>query len=280
MKSIDVSVIIPCYNHGHYLVETLQCFPTSTTDHDRYELIIVNDGSTDHHTLAVLKDVEEKGIRVIHQQNQGLSSARNTGISAAQGRYILPLDSDDKISLDFIYEAIEILDADSSYAVVYSDGEYFDAKTGPWIVGEFNLQRLMLWNYLHAGAVFRKEAWERAGGYDTNLNYLGFEDWDLWLAIAFSGGKFFYLQKPLFSYRITENSMVRQFTSETYDKMLAYIRTKWHAYLSREYLTERLAINMKLNKRLWFKLFIRIYFPKILTKLVDKGKIDSPHVFY
>lgn len=45
-------------------------------------------------------------------------------------------------------------------------------------------------------------------------------------------------------------------------------------------MTERLAINMKLNKRLWFKLFIRIYFPKILTKLVDKGKIDSPHVFY
>lgn len=280
MKNIEVSVIIPCYNHGHYLMETLQCFPDSPADHHRYELIIVNDGSTDPDTLSVLAEVEEKGFCVIHQHNQGLSSARNAGISAAQGRYILPLDSDDKISLDFIYEAIDILDADSTYAVVYSDGEYFDAKTGPWIVGEFNLQRLMLWNYMHACAVFRKEAWERAGGYDTNLNYLGFEDWDLWLAIAFSGGKFFYLQKPLFSYRITENSMVRQFTSETYDKMLAYIRTKWHAYLSREHLTERLAINMKLNKRLWFKLFLRVYFPKLLTRLADKGRIDTPHVFY
>lgn len=261
-------------------METLACFPDDPADHDRYELIIVNDGSTDGDTLAILKEVEEKGLRVVHQRNQGLSSARNSGISAARGRYILPLDSDDKISLAFIYEATDILDADPTYTVVYSDGEYFDAKTGPWIVGEFNLQRLMLWNYMHAAAVFRKEAWEQAGGYDANLNYLGFEDWDLWLAIAFSGGKFYYLPKPFFSYRITENSMVRQFTGETYAKMLAYIRTKWSAYLSREHLTERLAINMRLNKRLWFKLFLRIYFPKYLFRLARKGRIDTPHVFY
>src|SRR5690606_1631399 len=130
-----------------------------------------------------------------------------------------------------------------------------------------------------AGAVFRRDAWEKAGGYDTNLNHLGFEDWDLWLSIAFSGGKFYYLQQPLFSYRITKDSMVRRFTKEKYEVMQRYIWNKHHQYLSRHHLTERLALNVRHNKRLWFKLFLLTYFPSLLDRLVDKRKIDSPHIF-
>src|SRR5690606_3506720 len=251
-----------------------QCFP-NYQEQNEYEIIVVNDGSTDKATVALLKQVEALGFRVVHQQNQGLSSARNNGINAAKGEYILPLDSDDKISLDLINEAIAILDSHPEYAVVYSDGEYFEAKKGPWVVGEFNLQRLMLWNYMHAAAVFRRAAWEQVGGYDTNLNHLGFEDWDLWLSIAFSGGKFYYLPKNLFSYRITKNSMVRRFTETKYDIMQKHIWNKHSSYLSRHHLTERLAMNIRHNKRLWLKLFLRTYFPSFLTKLADKGKIDS-----
>lgn len=282
MQDIDhvrLSVIIPCYNHGQYLMEALQCFH-GYQEQSQYEVIVVNDGSTDEATVNLLKQVERLGFRVIHQQNQGLSSARNNGINASKGEYILPLDSDDKISVDLISEAVDILDKHPECTVVYSDGEYFGAKTGPWIVGEFNLQRLMLWNYMHAAAVFRRTAWEQAGGYDTNLNHLGFEDWDLWLSIAFSGGKFHYLPKNLFSYRITPDSMVRRFTGTQYKRMQDYIKQKHHVYLSSEHLNNHLVLFMKRSKLLWLKLFLRTYFPKYFTKLVERGKLDSTNIIY
>lgn len=278
-EKIRLSIIIPCYNHGQYLMETLACFP-NYNQQGRYEIVIVNDGSTDERTLFCLTQLKEAGYHVIHQQNQGLSSARNNGILAAKGEYILPLDSDDKVWVTFIEEAIAILDSHPEYAVVYSDGEYFDAKQGPWLIGEFNLQRLMLWNYMHAGAVFRRSVWEKVGGYDTNLNHLGFEDWDLWLSIAFSGGKFYYLQKPRFSYRITSNSMVRQFTGEKYKRMQDYIKEKHRAYLSDDHLNNHLVSFMKHSKKLWLKLFLRVYFPKYLMSLVKKGRLDSANIIY
>ena len=282
MKKTDqirLSVVIPCYNHGQYLMEALQCFP-DYHDQNQYEIIIVNDGSTDEVTLESLQKAEALGFKVLHQDNQGLSSARNNGIKNSVGDYILPLDSDDQISVELIYESIDILDNYPEYSVVYSNGNYFGAKEGPWIIGEFNLQRLMLWNYMHAAAVFRRSAWEQAGGYDINLNHLGFEDWDLWLSIAFSGGKFYYLNKNLFSYRITAGSMVARFTGAQYKLMQDYINQKHSAYLSNDHLTKHVVLMMKQNKLLWFKLFMRVYFPNFLAKLVKKGKIDSDNVFY
>lgn len=278
-EQIQLSVIIPCYNHGQYLMETLACFPDYNKQR-RYEIVIVNDGSTDERTLARLSQLEEAGYHVIHQPNQGLSSARNNGILASKGKYILPLDSDDKVSARLIEEAITILDNHPEYAVVYADGEYFDARQGPWIVGDFNLQRLMLWNYMHAMAVYRRSAWEQVGGYDTNLNHLGFEDWDLWLSIAFSGGKFYYLKKFRFSYRVTANSMVRQFTNEKYKRMQEYIKEKHRLYLSDDQLNDHLIRCLKRSGKLWIKLFLRIYFPKYLAKLVEKGKLDSANIMY
>jgi len=262
MKRTRLSIIIPCYNHGAYLDETLNCFP-NYFHQEQYEIIIVNDGSTEERTLMRLAQLEKRGYNIIHQANHGLASARTNAIGASLGEYILPLDSDDKLSATFIDEVISIFDHHPEYAVIYSDGEYFDAKQGPWIIGDFNLQRLMLWNYMHAGAAFRRSAWEKVGGYDTNLNHLGFEDWDLWLSIAFSGGKFHYLQKPRFWYRINASSMVRQFTREKYKRMQDYIKEKHRIYLSDDHLTNHLVVLMKHHKWLWVKLSLRVYFPKI-----------------
>ncbi|SEK61644.1 glycosyltransferase family 2 protein [Parapedobacter koreensis] len=278
MGNVLLSIIIPCYNHGQYLMEAINCFP-DYWHQEKYEIVIINDGSTETHTLETLQELARQGYRVIHQQNQGLCSARNNGINASAGKYILPLDSDDKVSIQYIYEAIEILENQPEYTVVYCDGEYFNAKTGPWIIGEFNLQRLMLWNYMHVSAVFRREAWQKVGGYDMNLNRLGFEDWDLWLSIAFTGGKFYYLKKSLFAYRISPNSMVRSFTGSKYKQMQDYIHQKHRTYLSRDHLNNHLVLFMKRSKRLWIKLFLRIYFPGYLSKLVKKGKVDDVNIF-
>jgi glycosyltransferase involved in cell wall biosynthesis len=136
-----ISIIIPCYNQGIYLEEALQSV-FQGDDKSIYEIIIVNDGSTDKNTLNILKELSAKGYTVINQPNKGLGAARNTGIREARGKYILPLDSDNKIRPEYIYEGIKLLNEDPLLDVVYGNAEYFGERAGIWESGEFNLQRL------------------------------------------------------------------------------------------------------------------------------------------
>ncbi|MGO9245442.1 MAG: glycosyltransferase family 2 protein [Verrucomicrobiia bacterium] len=91
MTSPLVSVVIPTYNYGRYICETVESALGQT--YSPIEIIVVDDGSTDdtRECLAAYGD----RIRYIHQQNRGLSAARNTGIQAAQGKFVALLDSDD-----------------------------------------------------------------------------------------------------------------------------------------------------------------------------------------
>lgn len=270
-----LSVIISCFNQGNYLLELLNCFPDYHSQ-GIYEIIIVNDGSTDNNTLSILKTIEQGGIFVLHQGNQGVCAARNNGVEIAKGKYILPVDGDDKISVRFIYEAINILDSNSKYSVVYANGEYFGEKNGPWIIGEFNMQKLMLWNYIHISSVFRKSVWDKAKGYDPQAN--GLEDWDFWLSVAFNGGHFYYLDKSMFEYRIRSGSTNSSLTSERYRDLQEYIDRKHGNFLSKEYLSDHFISKFKSNKRLWLKLFLKVYFPNVLNRLIEKGRLDSRNI--
>ena len=89
-----VSVIIPCYNHAHYLCRAVQSVLAQT--YADWEAIIVDDGSTDN-TREVATRFSDPRVRYIYQENRGLSAARNTGISAAQGSYLAFLDADDEL---------------------------------------------------------------------------------------------------------------------------------------------------------------------------------------
>jgi glycosyltransferase involved in cell wall biosynthesis len=207
MKSADiaVSVIIPCFNDGRFLLEAVQS--AEQNQQGRHEIIVVNDGSTERATLDVLAAIQQRGHQVLHQPNRGLGCARNRGISAAQGRYILPLDADNRIRAAYLDRGIEILDCDPGVDVVYGDAEYFGGKTGRNRVPDFDLRRLLIWNYIDACAVFRKSAWERCGGFDENMPTQGFEDWDFWCRIACGGGKFYHVNEVLYEYRVRKDSM-------------------------------------------------------------------------
>ena len=91
-----ISIIIPCYNQAEYLPQAIESALNQKTGED-FEVIVVNDGSTDN-SLEIAKSY--KGIKVISQVNKGLSSARNTGIMNAIGDYILFLDADDNFYED------------------------------------------------------------------------------------------------------------------------------------------------------------------------------------
>jgi glycosyltransferase involved in cell wall biosynthesis len=256
-KTIRLSIIIPCFNDGQFIKEALAS--VEVCEDSIYEIIIVNDGSTDPFTCNVLNELKNIGYKVIEQTNQGLAAARNTGIKAAIGEYILPLDSDNLIRPDYIYRGIETLDRFPDVAVVYSDVERFgegidDLKKIPnfnlsyenvsFINGFRSMQKVpdfdLLWlvnhNYIDACAVFRKSVWEECGSYDVNMPFGCYEDWDLWLSIAKKGYKFYHIPEVLFDYRVRPISLSTAARSEEKSKVVSqYIASKHAAIFPKEY---------------------------------------------
>ncbi len=205
--NVAVSVVIPCYNQGEFILEAIAS--VESCQEKVYEILIINDGSTSPGTHKVLTYLQEKGYHVIEQSNQGLAAARNTGIKKARGRYILPLDADNRIKPAYITEAVTILDENPEVGVVYGDAELFGEKTGIVEVPEFDINRLVAGNYIDACAVFRRTVWQESGGYDSNIpQKLGYEDWDFWLGVAEKGWQFYHISTVLYEYRFRSKSMV------------------------------------------------------------------------
>ena len=125
-----VSVIIPCYNQGFFLQEAVESVLEQT--YQDFEIIIINDGSTDAATVALLKNYKQPRTTVIHTNNQGLASARNNGINIAKGKYILPLDADDKIGKNYLQKAIEKLEMNDNLGIFYCEAEFFGNEIGKW----------------------------------------------------------------------------------------------------------------------------------------------------
>lgn len=275
---LKLSIIIPCYNHGQYLREALDSVE-ACADTELYEIIILNDGSTDKDTISLLQQLSTEGYHVINQQNQGLGAARNNAIAAARGIYVLPLDSDNKIRPEYILESIKILDEQPGIAVVYGDAENFGDKAGRNNVGEFNLQKMMLGNYIDACAVYRRSVWETLGGYDEKMPVMGLEDWDLWLHMAFKNYDFKYVPQVMYDYRVLNNSMLRSIDIDRRKAVKNYMEEKYKKHLHYRYINELILDNVQKNKKLILKLILAIYFPALLNYLKRKGVIKSIDFF-
>jgi glycosyltransferase involved in cell wall biosynthesis len=273
-----VSIIIPCYNHGQYIREALDSVE-KVTDKNLYEIIIVNDGSKDEYTIKMMDTLAAEGYHVINQVNQGLGRTRNNGIKVAKGDYILPLDSDNRIRPEYIYESIKILDAHPEIAMVYGDAEFFGDKSKRHVVGEFNLQNMMVENQIDACAVYRKSVWEAVGGYDEKMPIMGYEDWDMWLNMTFKHYKFHYVPEILFDYRVLGNSMLRSVSSSNKKLLYKYMDEKYKGYLNMDHLNQELMKICKRNKKVSLKLVATLYFPKLLNFLVKKNIIKDPDIF-
>ncbi len=256
-KSIRLSIIIPCFNDGQFLKEAIASV-TACPD-QIYEIIIVNDGSTDSLTHQVLNELRSNGYQVIDQPNQGAPAARNTGVRLAKGEYILPLDADNRIRTAYIYKGIEILDRYPDVAVVYGDVEHFGegihaldelpAFSVPYEtisfengfravqrVPDFNLSWLINHNYIDMCAVYRKSVWDECGPYDVNMPFRCYDDWDLWLSIAKRGYRFYHIPEILFEYRVRPVSLSTASRSEEKNKVVyRYLASKHAALFPKEY---------------------------------------------
>ncbi len=222
---MDISIITPCYNHGMYLDDAIASIKAIKTNYS-YEHIIINDGSTDLFTLKKLEELESSGVKVIHQSNSGLATARNKGISIANGKYIIPLDSDNKLHSNYLTKAIDILEANELADVVHGNWQEFGAKSEVESPGVFDFHKMLVMNRIDACTVIRKNFFDKAGGYDTNMPAMGNEDWELWVNFFLTGANFYYLNEVGFYYRVVENSMSATTTRPSFEKNRAYILKK------------------------------------------------------
>lgn len=202
-----VSVVIPCYNYGRYLDAALGSVLGQTfTNH---EVIIVDDGSTDPFTVEKLGEIESRRlprVTVIRQKNQKLPRTRNNGIQAARGKYICCLDADDLLEPTYLEECLTALES-GNLDICYSHVQLFGDEDWVWETSAFDPEVLAKQNCVCVGAVYRKSAWEKAGGYDP-ARQIGYEDWDLWMAMAEKGARGICIPEPLYKYRKHGRSMM------------------------------------------------------------------------
>ncbi|MBL0226733.1 MAG: glycosyltransferase family 2 protein [Geobacteraceae bacterium] len=198
-----VSVVVPCYNHGDFLAETMDSLQSQTfTD---FEIIVVNDGSTDESTVTLLKNLNQSRTRVIHTDNRGVSAARNRGIVESAGEYILPLDSDDRIAPGFLELAVEVLDTQPEVAIVYCERVLFGEREGIDPLPAYDPKELLVDNCIYPAALFRKTDWKTVGGYNEKMVY-GWEDWDFWISLSDLNMQVVKIPEPLFFYRVRSSS--------------------------------------------------------------------------
>ena len=201
-----VSIIIPCYNQAQYLEESVQSALNQL--YSNIEIIIVNDGSTDN-TQEIAEELQNKYpniIRIIMQDNKGLSEARNTGIGEALGEYILPFDADDRLDEKMVSKCMNAI-TENHVDIVYFDVQCFEEKHHIAYKKPFSENNILYENLPPPSSLYRKKVWEEIGGYKPNMN-IGYEDWEFWINVYKHNFKFHYLPEVLFYYRVKKESMV------------------------------------------------------------------------
>jgi len=201
-----VSVIIPCYNLGQYLDEAVSSVLAQSFQD--FEILIVDDGSTDEATQAVIAQYSRPKTRVIRTEHVGLAAARNLGIGQAKGRYLCALDADDRLEPSFLDKMVRVLDGDESVTFSSSWLRTFGDETWEWKPERCDLPTLLWEDTVLTAALVRRDAVVAVGGYDTNMPEQGDEDWDLWLTLVERGCRGAILPEILFNYRRRAGSML------------------------------------------------------------------------
>lgn len=210
-KSDDplVSIIVPCFNHGAVIGETLASLRAQTRQD--YEVIIVDDASTDEGTQTVLGKLAAEGWRVIFLPvNGGPAKARNKGIAEARGEFILPLDADDLLTPEYLEKTLQVMLGEDAggIRVVYTGAQYFGAREDEAIWPAYEFPLALIEPMVPATCLFRRADWETVGGYSENMRE-AWEDFDFFIGLAGLGGRMVKIDEPLFLYRQTADASSR-----------------------------------------------------------------------
>lgn len=212
MDNNGISIIIPCYNDGKYIEEAISSVKSQT--YTNWEIIVIDDGSTDGQTIEVLKKIRDEGIVVLNGGHHGPAAARNLGIDAAKGKYILPLDADDKIAPTYLEKAIGVMESNPDIGVVYCYADLFGKASGRWELPDYSFSKMLFDNVVFVTSLFYREDWQRVGGFSDFMEY-GLEDYDFWLSILELGRQIYQIPEVLFFYRIKAVSRTTKLKDRT-----------------------------------------------------------------
>ena len=219
-----VSVVIPCYNYGKYLEECVKSVIVQT--YQDFEIIIVNDGSTDN-----TKEVAERliasypshRIKLINQPNSGQPAiSRNVGIESSKGRYILCLDADDILPNNALSTYMAAIGKQpSEKIVVYGSLKKFEVSNQIWKTRAFSPSELLWHNHVPNSSLYSRRLWEINRGYATNCK--GYEDWDYWIRSAKNGATFIHVDEITTLYREAGSQSLQDYGRKHHEWNIANI---------------------------------------------------------
>jgi glycosyltransferase involved in cell wall biosynthesis len=209
-RKLEVSVLMPAYNAGEYIYESITSV-LNQTYHD-FELVIINDGSTDN-TLDVIRSFSDRRIILItYEENKGIAAALNVGLQLAKGAYIARFDADDICFPNRIQQQVNFLNYHPDYVIVGSDAEYIVANGDPLFsfqcLGHSHEEIMKSFYFycpfIHSSVMYRKEAVIKAGGYSLHAH--SFEDYLLWTQLV-EAGKLANIPEALIKVRFNPSSV-------------------------------------------------------------------------
>jgi len=224
--SSKVSVIVPLYNQAQFVRETIESVFMQT--YKNFEIIIVNDASTDKSVDAVMPFVNGNPDQVFlyhNPVNKGLPATRNVAISHATGDYILPLDSDDRIAATYLEKTVGVMDSAPDIGVVstwmhvcplpemisfHGHSDAFVGQPGSgYPIYAPTKEGILKGNSLPVCSLLRKTMLAELGNYPEIMNR-GSEDWALWAMVVHSEKwRIQVYPEHLFVYRVHKDSMCR-----------------------------------------------------------------------
>jgi len=212
-----ISVIIPVYNSEHSIGACLESLKRQTISRDKYEIIVVDDGSTDK-TAGVVKSFD---VRYIYQRNQGPAAARNSGVKVAKGDIVLFIDADCRATENWIEEMVRPFNNPDIAGVkgVYRTEQSDLIARFVQIEYEQKYERMKKIPYIDFidtySAGFRRDIFLKYGGYDTSFPTASVEDQEFSFRLAKDGHKMVF-QPSGVVYHLHPNNLKRYFRRKFY----------------------------------------------------------------
>jgi len=227
-----VSFIIPYFNAGETIQETIDSIFNQS--YANFEIWLINDGSTDPFSLEKLKEFEgNERIHILHQENAGPSTARNKGILNSNADFFVFLDADDLIEKETLTFSLENI---GDHDVLFGDCSYFGQMNSIKKQILPSSQEILINNPI-AVCTITKATTIKQILFDTTLDKIGLEDWELCIHLFSLNYKFIYCDQILFKIRVLENSRTFQVANKNITIAKNYIFKKHSDFVYSEYVS-------------------------------------------
>jgi GT2 family glycosyltransferase len=232
-----VSVVIPAYMAAARIRETLDSVYAQT--YPNFEILLVNDGSPDTERFETAIQGYDERLIYLKQENQGPSSARNTAIRAARGKYVACLDSDDIFLPEHLQRMVKFVESnnlDLAYCDVYCTGDNFIGKKfdqepqDPPVT--FDKILLVTCSIPTSGMMASRQAMVDAGLFDDRFRRC--EDFDLWLRMAFRGARIDFIREVGIEHRSLADGLAADSYLMCVARIEIYEKTRRTLSLSQE----------------------------------------------